>query len=70
MLIIDRIEPPFAVVETDSGHINIPLEDFDETPHEGDVIVEIGGRYAVCIEETQARRELLRKRSQSLWKTQ
>ena len=38
MLIIDRFEGPFAVVETDQGMINIPISDMPEGAKEGDVL--------------------------------
>ena len=39
MLIIDRFEGDFAIVETDNGFINIPRSDLPVTASEGDVVV-------------------------------
>ena len=39
MLIIDRFEGDFAIVETDNGFINIPRSDLPVTASEGDVLV-------------------------------
>jgi len=39
MLIIDRFEGDFAVVETDRGTIDIPRSDIPSNAKEGDVLV-------------------------------
>ena len=39
MLIIDRFEGNFAVVETDSGMINVPRFDLPDGAKEGDVLL-------------------------------
>ena len=39
MLILDRFEGEFAVVETDNGLINIPRIDIPAETREGDVLV-------------------------------
>jgi len=39
MLIIDRFEGDYAVVETDKGVVNIPRADIPATAKEGDVLV-------------------------------
>ena len=39
MLIIDRFEGDFAVVETSNGIVNIPRTDMPPTAREGDVLV-------------------------------
>ncbi len=38
MLIIDRFEGNFAVVETDSGMVNIPKADMPNGAKEGDIL--------------------------------
>ena len=39
MLIIDRFEGDFAVVETSNGFVNIPRSDMPSGAREGDVLV-------------------------------
>jgi hypothetical protein len=39
VLIIDRFEGEFAVIETDNGIINIPRADIPAAAKEGDVLV-------------------------------
>ena len=39
MLIIDRFEGDFAVVETENGFINIPRKDIPDGACEGDVLI-------------------------------
>ena len=38
MLIIDRFEGDFAVIETENGFINIPRKDVPSNANEGDVL--------------------------------
>ena len=38
MMIIDRFEGDFAVVETDNGMVNIPLSELPDGAKEGDVL--------------------------------
>jgi hypothetical protein len=38
LLVIDRFEGEFAVVETDVGHVQIPLVDLPADCREGDVL--------------------------------
>ena len=39
MLIIDRFEGEYAVIETDKGMVNIPRTDVPAAAREGDVLV-------------------------------
>jgi len=39
MLVIDRFEGDFAVVETSNGMINIPISDIPSDAKEGDVLI-------------------------------
>ena len=58
MLIVDRIESNFAVCEDEKQNmINIKLEDFVETPRDGDVIELIDGKYIINKEETEKRKK-------------
>ena len=38
MLIIDRFEGEFAIVETDSGMVNIPITELPKNAKEGNVL--------------------------------
>ena len=38
MLIIDRFEGDFAVVETENGFINVPRKDIPSNANEGDIL--------------------------------
>ena len=58
MLIVDRIENDFAVCEDENQKmININLEEFTETPKDGDVIELIDGKYITNKEETEKRKK-------------
>ena len=63
MLIIDRFEGEFAVVETNNGLINIPRIDIPEAAQEGDVLV-------LGLEKsgTVARKESIESRMNKLFK--
>ena len=39
MLIIDRFEEDFAVIETSNGFVNIPRTDIPKTAEEGDLLI-------------------------------
>lgn len=57
MLIIDRFEEMYAVVEDDDRMIKLPKELLDADCAEGDVIVQRDGRYYPDKEKTAQRRE-------------
>ena len=63
MLIIDRFEGEFAVVETSTGFINIPRSELPASAREGDVI-ELG----VDEESTDARKERIESMMDQLFK--
>ena len=63
MLIIDRFERDFAVVETSDGFINIPRKDIPRNSKEGDVLL-----ISVNRKETDARRERIDSMMNSLFK--
>ena len=52
MLIIDRFEGDFAVVETEEGFINIPRKDIPSNANEGDVL-----KLSLDNNETEKRKE-------------
>jgi hypothetical protein len=63
MNIIDRFEGDIAIVETDSGHINISRSDIDGEPREGDVIIpKNDGLYAVDKAAAKKRRALINQK--------
>ncbi|MDR0975259.1 MAG: DUF3006 domain-containing protein [Ruminococcus sp.] len=67
MLIIDRIESSFAVVETEKGHINVPLKEILGTPAAGDIIEKADGGYRIKKWATERRREEINKKLSGLW---
>lgn len=56
MMIIDRFEGSLAVLETDSGNIDLPRKQLPKEALEGDVIVYIDGRYVIDTVTTAQRR--------------
>jgi hypothetical protein len=67
LLTVDRIENGIAVVETDSGHIQIPLSEFAEAVCEGDIIVSENGGYKTDKTATQKQREEIAKKLSRMW---
>lgn len=58
MLVIDRFEGDFAVVEEDdSRHFSLERRLLPENAREGDCIIEKNGSYEVDVEATQKRRD-------------
>ncbi|MGI5896433.1 MAG: DUF3006 domain-containing protein [Oscillospiraceae bacterium] len=69
MLIVDRIENGQAVCETGDGSFqNIPLSRCTGPVCEGDVLRKSGGGYEVDREETEKRREKIRRMSRDLFR--
>ncbi len=56
MIIVDRFEGDFAVLETDSGMIDIERSKLAGDIREGDVILESDGFYIKDVETTRQRR--------------
>jgi len=52
MLIIDRFENDFAVIETDNGLVNIPRSELPAGAAEGDVLL-----ITIAVGETEERKE-------------
>lgn len=67
MIILDRFEGNFAVVEEDGKIKNFPRELFDENITEGSVVVKKGGRYFADDKETAARRKEIAELQDSLF---
>jgi hypothetical protein len=63
MLIIDRFEGDFAVVETSDGFINIPRIDIPNNSGEGDVLI-----VSVDKNESDARKKRIDSMMNSLFK--
>ena len=63
MLIIDRFEGEFAVVETNDGVVNIPRIDLPADTREGDVLV-----FGVDKSGTAARKKSIERRMNKLFK--
>ena len=68
MLIVDRIENSIAVCEDENKNmIKINLEEFVETPKDGDVIELIDNKYITNKEETEKRKKNLEQRFYNLF---
>ena len=67
MLILDRFEENFAVIENGDEMISVSRELVSVDAREGDVLTEMDGRYFPDKEETQKRRERITRLQNSLW---
>ena len=63
MLIIDRFEGEYAVVETSAGFINIPRDDIPLKACEGDVLV-----FCVDSNDTESRKKRIESMMEKLFK--
>ena len=63
MLIIDRFEGDYAVVETDKGMINIPRSDLPTNAKEGDTL-----RIIIDVDDTVARKNRINGMMKDLFK--
>ena len=63
MLVIDRFEGDFAVVETDKGMLNIPRSELPPSAKEGDTL-----RFVIDAGETAARKRRIEGIMDSLFK--
>ena len=52
MIIIDRFEGDKAVLEVDTGHVNIPITNLPKGAKEGDVL-----RFVIDADETKNRKQ-------------
>jgi hypothetical protein len=66
-LTVDRIENEIVIVETETGYMKIPLSEFDGNVREGDIIVNINGRYKADKEMTEKRRKEISEKLSKLW---
>lgn len=60
MIIMDRFEGDIAILETDSGMVDVQRNILPENASEGDVLAEKNGAYIVDNEATEARRAAVR----------
>lgn len=62
MIIIDRFEGDIAVLETDSGMVQVSRSCISSDAHEGDVLRTENGVYLPDREATEARRAAVRSK--------
>ncbi len=67
MIILDRYEDGYAVLEVDNQTINIDKNLLEENLKEGDVLVLKQGKYYKDEEATEARRRYMADRFGKLW---
>lgn len=67
MLIVDRIEDGVAVIEAESGHIEVPVERLAPDVREGDVVVLENGLYTANKSAADKRRREIAALQDSLW---
>lgn len=67
MLIIDRIENGIAVIETDSGRIEVSRSELAADVKEGDAVLFENGIYRRDASATEKRRQEIIKLQDSLW---
>jgi len=63
MLIIDRFEGDFAIVETSDGFVNIPIKDLPVSLQEGDVL-----NISIDKNETESRKKRIEGMMKTLFK--
>ncbi len=68
MTVIDRFENNIAVIETDSGIIEVDRSQLPENAREGDVLTENNGVWTVDVDETEKRRSDIREMMKRLMK--
>lgn len=66
MIIIDRFEGDIAVLETDSGMLEVSRILIPDNAREGDVLNREGGAYTIDAEATDARRMAIRSKFNAL----
>ena len=63
MLIIDRFEGDFAVIETDNGMLNVPRSELPTGAKEGDIL-----RLVIDVDGTESRKERIDGMMERLFK--
>lgn len=66
MWILDRIEGEIAVIETDTGRLELPRQQLPPEAREGDVLVQSADRIRTDPEETSRRRERIAEKYRRL----
>lgn len=66
MWILDRIEGEIAVIETDTGRLELPRQQLPPEAREGDVLVQSADRIRTDSEETSRRRERIAEKYRRL----
>lgn len=69
MLIIDRFEGDYAILEDNNNHYEIKKSELPQGCREGDVIISQDGIYIIDEEQTRLRREAIQKLQRSLWES-
>lgn len=67
MIILDRFEGEYVIIEIDGEIVNIEKHLVHEGVKEGDVLVLRDGLYYTDQEETEKRREYIKNRFKDLW---
>lgn len=67
MIVLDRFEGDFAVIEEDGVMKNIPKELIDKNATEGSILIKKGNRYTTDENETAARRKKIAELQNSLF---
>lgn len=66
MIILERTEENLAILETDTGFLEVPRQQLPPDAKEGDVLQQTATGYAVDAAATQKRRDKLRARTKRL----
>lgn len=69
MLIIDRFEDEYVILEDSNYHYEIKRSELPSDCKEGDVIVTKNGIYIVNAEQTELRRQAILKLQRTLWES-
>ena len=67
MIVVDRIEDGYAVLEIDGAIKNFPLNELPDGIHEGTLLVKTENGYVIDEEGTRLRRNQLAKRTRRLF---
>ena len=67
MIVIERFEGDFAIVENDGAMQNIERGRLPQNAKEGDVIKQVGNGFEIDSDETEKRRKKIIGLQNSLW---
>lgn len=68
MLIVDRVEGGLAVVETDDGHVDVPVSEISGRVRDGVVLVQEDGTYLVDEDATRERLDRISEKAKGLFR--